>query len=167
LIILDGLEKIIPNMAEKLLDNQVLLKCIYYNSSDALSQPDLTEDQRYELIDQDLANISTTRIFFSPAPQNIVLEEQAQFRLYIDKIIPDNVKLAKVIYDFQVIVHEDLWPLNGGKQRPLVMIQEILKILNGTDVDGMGSLYLQFPISVIIYDNKFSGYMLSLQNWSD
>lgn len=163
---LNNIENLIPNMGIKLLESEDLLKCLFYNSKDALSKPSLTQSQKYELINQndDLIN---TRIFFSPAPLNIIFEDQSQLRLFIGSINPDNEHLAKLVFHFQIVVHENLWLLNNAKQRPIVMIKEIIKLLNNEDVDGIGRLKLINPISLTMFSNDFSGYMFSLQNWSD
>jgi len=164
-ILLTNIETLVPNIAVKLLDSQDLLKCLFYNTRDALSKTNLTDNQKYNLINQDI--LVDTRIFFSPSPTITITEEQTQLRIFMSSFSPDNLYLGKAVFDFQIIVHENLWLLNNTKQRPIVIIQEILKKLNDISVSGLGNLRLTNPIKIVKFADNFTGYMMSLQNWSD
>lgn len=161
---LETIDNISKNIALKLLDNQTLLKLLYYNVSDALLQPDLTDEQRYELIDQ--SNTDKTKIYYSPYSINILVDEVTQLRIILSEIQPENIQLANVLIDFQIITHNRLWVMEDGRQRPLVMIQEILKMLNGQDAMSIGTLFFggskRIPTRLIKYNNDFSGYIMTM-----
>ena len=161
----EGLENIVINIVLELINNQDLLKCLYYNSSDALTQTNLTDEIIYQMIDQE--DLTNTKIYITPFPSNIIDEAKSELRVYIRNFSPGNIRLSRIIFDFAIIVHNNLWVLDGGKQRPLVIIQEILNSLNGKSVSGLGKLNLMDNTSIIKFSDNFSGYILPLQTWSD
>lgn len=161
----DSIDNVSINIILKLLENQNLLKCLYYNTPNALTQADLTDDIKYAMVDQ--LDKTYTKIHILPFPAEISDEAQSEIRFFISTFSPENIRLSRVIYDFVIIVHESLWILNGGKVRALTIIQEILNCLNGKDVDGLGKLELVEPINIVKFADNVSGYIMSLQNWSD
>ncbi len=137
---------------------------MFYNTRNALSQTNLTSNQISSLINQD--NLKDTRIFFSPSPTITITDEQTQLRIFISSLSPENLYLGKVVFDFQIIVHENLWLLDNTKQRPIVIIQEILKKLNDVDILGLGNLKLINPIRVVKFADKFTGYGFNMSTRS-
>jgi hypothetical protein len=120
----DGIDSVSINIILKLLENQNLLKCLYYNTPSALTQADLTDDIKYAMVDQ--LDKTYTKVHILPFPANITNDAQSEIRFFIRTLSPTNIRLSRVIYDFVIIVHESLWVLNGGKQRALTIINEIL-----------------------------------------
>jgi len=143
-----------------------LLKLLKYNSTDALSKSDLTDDEKYSLIDQ--IDVDDTRIFMSPFNNTIVEEERSELRLFLGEISPDNKFLAQTVFVFQILVYNTLWPLQDTKQRPIRILQEVLKSLNGQYLQGVGQLYFTSMNNArhVMFTKDFSGYVLTLQNWS-
>jgi hypothetical protein len=161
----DGIDSLSINIILKLLENQDLLKCLFYNTSNALTQADLTDDEKYAMIDQlDTVN---TKIFITPFPSNVTDDAEVEIRFFIRTLAPENIILSRVIFDFVIIVHESLWVLSGGKQRALTIIQELLDSLNGEYINGLGKLYLVEPINIVKFADNVSGYIVPLQTWSD
>ncbi len=140
----DGIDSLSINIILKLLENQNLLKCLFYNTSNALTQADLTDDEKYAMIDQlDTVN---TKIFITPFPSNVTDDAEVEIRFFIRTLAPENIILSKVVFDFVIIVHESLWVLSGGKQRALTIIQELLDSLNGEYINGLGKLQLSLVV---------------------
>jgi hypothetical protein len=154
---LNGVDRIIENILIQLLSNQNLLKCLKYDSTDALSQPDLTQSDIDILINQE-GDTSKSRVFFTPFNLNPANDAKSELHLFIRRFKPDNIQLANVQILFQIIVNNQLWRLDNGQQRPLVMIEEILNSLQGVDIGFIGNLYFTNDISIIQYNPYFTGY---------
>ncbi|TVY09968.1 hypothetical protein [Paenibacillus cremeus] len=156
---LDNVDRVIENILIKLIDNQNLLKCLKYPSPDALSKPDLTQDEINVLFDYD-SDPRDIRISFTPFNLTTVEEAKSELRIFIRDFEPENIHIANVNIAFQVIVSNRIWRLDEGKQRPLVIIQELLKSLNGVDIELVGNLYFNSRIRIVNYNAYFSGYEL-------
>lgn len=155
---LENFNNIEKKIALRLIDNQNLLKLLYYNGTDALSQPDLNDEQRYSMINQ--INQEHTKIFFSPYPSNTEEEKLSQIRITVDKITPKNNILSDIVFRCDVIVHNDLWAIDNGDTRPRQLVVEMLKSLNGKEVDGLGLLYFKYDITQQRFSKNHSGYCL-------
>jgi hypothetical protein len=157
---LSGVESVVENILINLMENQTLLKCLKYTSSDALSQPDLTEDEKMGLLnpDQDFTNV---RIFFTPFDYQTTDTTRTELRVFVSEFSPDNHILSKVRIMFQVVVSNHMWRLDAGKQRPLTMISEILKTLHGKEVGAIGELMFLDPFRLKFYNKEYSGYEFS------
>jgi len=68
-------------------------------------------------------------------------------------------------YFFEIIVNNELWLLNNGKQRALIILEELFKSLNDVDINGIGSLrfYNDYPCRIRFYNKNFTGYNLMMK----
>lgn len=165
LISIDKINTILPNIAIKLIDKNDLMKSLQYNTTDALSQ-DITLEQIGKLMDQKY--IIDTRIFYQPFNNLILNEERTELRIYIARLRPNNRYLADLHVGFDIVVHNNLWRLDEGKQRPLVMYKEILNALNGVFVGGIGELVFENSNFDLRYFNKeFTGYTFIMKTRID
>lgn len=80
--------------------------------------------------------------------------------IFDDFMLGDVVSVKEGMVDFNVIVHNDLWYLNGGKLRPFMILTEIDKIFNNKRVFGLKKLQFHRG-KFIIYNEDFSGYRVS------
>ena len=160
---LSGIHDILSNIGNKLIQNQPLLKCLKYDSSDALSKPKLTSEEIIELVE----NEEKRRIYRSPFNKQVVDEARTELRVFFPEIIPQNIYLARLTVVFEIIVHESLWELDNNKDRPLIMIGEILKELNGEQVGGIGKFYLIDSIKAQIFNADFTGYIFNMATRTD
>ena len=162
---LDNIGTILSNIGNKIIQNQNILKCLNYNTSNALSQQNIIIEDIIKLSGKGTDPISEQRIFKMLTSNIIVDTVRTELRFGIAKINPDNIYLTSLPITFQIITHYSLWELDDNKQRPFIMINEILKVLNGnsTDIGGIGQLQLISPIIFITFtNNNFSGYTFSL-----
>jgi hypothetical protein len=155
---LENVDRIIPNVLSKLIANQNLLKCLKYPTKDALYKNDLTQVEINSLFDNNDAN--EIRISFTPFNLTTADQDKSEIRIFIKQFTPENIHLANLSLAIQVIVSNNIWLMDDGRMRPSVLIQEILKELNGTDVNLVGLLYFDSPIRVYNYNTYFSGYEL-------
>ena len=162
---LESLDNILTNIALKIVDNVDLMKCLKFNSTDALSLS-ITDEQRYELINQD-GDITNTRVFFQPFNNLTITDQRSELRIYHSSFKPENIYLTNIHIGFDVVVQNDLWRLDDGKRRPTTIIKLLLESLNGQDAGGIGLLtFVDRPISLRYFNDSFTGYTMYLKTRS-
>ncbi len=161
---LESLDNILTNIAIKIVDNLDLMRCLKFNTTDALSQS-ITQDQCYELINQD-GDITNTRVFFQPFNNQTITEERSELRIYHASFRPDNIYLTNIIVGFDIVVHNNLWRLDDGKRRPTTMVKLLLESLNGQDIGAIGNLTMDRACSLRFFSDSFTGYTLYLKTRS-
>lgn len=166
LITLDNAGTILSNIGNMLIGNQNLLKCIKYDSADALLNSDLSIDDIIDLAGKGTDPINQQRIFKYPFYNNIIDEVRTELRFFIPQIKPENIYLSELPIGFQILIHNSLIDLDDNKQRSLIIVKEILTTLNGNDVGGIGNLNLTKPINIISWNDAFSGYSFNMNTRS-
>lgn len=166
LIALDNAGLILSNIGNTLIENQNLLKCLKYNSANALSQPEVTFDDIIDMAGFGSDPKTQQRIFKYPFNSNIVTDVRTELRFFIPRIKPDNIYLSELFVCFQIVTHNSLIDLDDNKQRTLVMIKEILTSLNGKNMGGVGNLYLYKTIDIYSWNDNFSGYVFNMNTRS-
>lgn len=141
------------------MSSQTLFKCLKYTTTNALTQADLTPDEMLLLTNQE-GNIEATRVLFTPF--NFEQEDTArtEIRIFIRRFKPENIYISSVELCIQVLTQNSLCRLDNGQQRLLVMINEILTKLNGTDIGFIGNLVFENPIPIHQFNKFFTGYDL-------
>lgn len=144
-----NLENICYKVIEHLmLNNDRLWKLLKYNSDDALLKDNLTLKEKRELIFTGNNVSKDYRVFLQPYLDDGFLEECAMVRVYPISIYPDSHLMGTVYIAIETISHVKIVNLQSDddvspiKSRETVMLSEIIKTLNGSDVNGVG--HLQF-----------------------
>ena len=139
--------KIISYLAE---NNQKLFKALYYQDSNALSQPDLTFEQIIDMIYVDEGKEIDKHIFLKPLVGDEMIDSATQLRLYKYKISPTNSMVSVINYRFDIItgskislVYDDGIPCN----RLDIIETELLNTLNGVDLFGTGKFQFNKDLS--------------------
>lgn len=166
LIQLSNIGNIISNIGNTLIENQNLLKLIKYDSSNALSQPEVTIDDIIDMAGFGSDPKTQQRIFKYPFFSNIITEVRSELRFFIPRIKPENIYLSEVSIVFQIVIHNSIIDLDDNKQRTFKMIEEILKIFNGNDIGGIGNLMLKNSIDIVAWNDSFSGYVFNMSTRS-
>ena len=163
---LSNIDNILRNISQKIIQNEDIAKCLKFNTPDALSQT-ITDDERYELYNQDINNLENTRVIFRPFNNDVIEDQRSEIRIYYASFAPDNPYLVKARVGFDIIVCNELWRLDGGRQRPTTLFKGILQSLNGQLVDGVGELVFSDSTAVLRYFNsKFTGYSFTMKTRS-
>ncbi|MDD3063895.1 MAG: hypothetical protein PHX50_13895 [Massilibacteroides sp.] len=132
----ENIDNIYNKIAIMLTQNQNLAKLLYYPDKDALSKPDLTQEQIFGMLDQN--NIEGCRIF-NIAPTYYVTEKQrAEIRIYEAEVSARNEYVGRIRYSFDIVCHQELWTLADGRRRVMQIASAIVKQLNGKDVGSIG-----------------------------
>lgn len=150
---------------ERLINNEDLLKLLYYDSPDALSKAPLTEEQISEIVSpgenqqifqyryvSNLAKRKTSYLsmdlsYFKP------LEE---FRLFSEKYVSGYLYIY-ILSDIGIM------EVNQGIRADLIL-SEVYRSLDGLDsVIGMGKLGIETQLPLWVDNNAFGGYSVGFK----
>lgn len=122
----------LQNIVSRLLNNQNLLKLLYYIDKDPLSQSDLTETQKKEEIFDKLIKLTP----------NVKIEDSAQSVIAMritDGIVNfQNSEYRDIKVDFEIYVPQVSWIIKNSNFRMFAIMGEIQKTLNKKIINGIG-----------------------------
>lgn len=142
-----------------------LSKLLWYNSSDALSRPSLTEDQKYELVDStsDMRRIYPTK--FNP---NVVMDQKSFIGMGIAGFAPQEVHyqysdtyVLGYLYFF-ILVDNQIMDIDEG-QRQDKILERIYDLFSDSRRYGMGNLRIGGLSELWEHNNKYGGYELMMR----
>ncbi len=160
LITLDNAGVLLSNILNKLIKNKTLMRCLYYDSADALSTslPDVTMLQIKDMSGKGNDPANQQRIFNYAFNNNIIDSIHTELRVFLGRFKPNNIYISSVDVCFQIMVYNTKINLDDNKLRDTVMVNEILKDINGcSDICGIGKLQLVNDITHMSWNNNFSG----------
>ena len=150
--------KIISYLAQ---NNEKIFKALYYQGIDALEQPDLTLEQKLDMIYLDEGKEVDKHLFLKPLIGDEMIDSATQLRIYKYGITPTSALTSVVHYRFDIItgskislVYNDGIPCS----RLDIIESELLNALNGVDLFGTGKF--QFNRDLSTQDKQ----ILSLSN---
>lgn len=165
---LDGIETKIVNhlISSESKHAKIFWKLLKYNDIYALSQPELTEAEKLELVYNDNGEITSKRVFFQPFVNDAWQEQCCSVYIFVSDIYPFDHTRSNVNVTVETVVHSKICAIAGDgdpllnkeanpndsdeqgnivvayKNRATVLLKCILAELNGLYLDGIG--YLQF-----------------------
>ena len=168
LIKLDGIQNLLSNIGNKIIENKTLMRCLQYDSADALSlsQPEVTIEQIIDMVGKGSYPANQQKLFKMPFYDSVISDPRTEIRFFIPIFEPNNIYLTNVDICFQIVVHNAKWDLDDNYIKPLVMVSELLKNFNGQDLGGIGVLQLKSSIKVANWNSSFSGYFFYLSTRS-
>lgn len=116
---------------QKILENQRLLKMLYYTERDALKAPDLTPEQKMSMIGTHLRIV----------PQLLVDKECPNYVIVsFDNYRPNahNPEYRDCTIEFDILCHPDHWNLGNFQLRPHKIAGEIDSMFNKKKLTGIG-----------------------------
>jgi hypothetical protein len=132
--------QIISYLAEQ---NDRIFKLLKYNDIDALNKPNLTMEQKRQLIWDGQDDMENYNIFLTNVQPNEEIKNRTIMKVYRYNMEPDNQVSAIACYRFDILFGSKI-PLvtyNGITcNRGDVIEMEIMRSLNGEDVAGVGFL---------------------------
>jgi len=137
-----------------MLKNKNLCKMLYYTDRDALDRPNLTEEQKYSLMNKQIKIIpkiyvdSSVLAYIIISMDNFTPTENPQFR--------DN------IITFDIICHFDQWHLQDFQLRPYRIAAELDSMFDNEHLTGIGELHFMGANQIILSD-EFAGLTLMYQ----
>lgn len=150
-----------------------LWKILKYDTEDCLSQPDLTEDEKYALVYKNNGDATPFRVFMNPFVDDAWEEQTSLLHIYVYGINPQNQVTGKVHVCFECIIHNKISNIFGDaseynprtnpveldssgetvipyKSRATEMLKDVIAALNGQMINGVG--VLQFNETLSPYD---------------
>lgn len=123
-------------------EDSVIWKLLKYNSYDALSKPDLTFDEKLDLIWK-TGGQDKYSVFLTPLVEDVIAESRCILKIYDYYIHAKELFVATPVYAFDFLyggqmslVEFEGIPVSRGD----LFIHRVMSVLNGTYVAGIGKL---------------------------
>ena len=127
-----SVEKDMSIIVDRILNNPRIQRLLYYTTSDALDRPNLTEDQKLELLQNNIKIVPKIKV--DNVNYNYLLISFNNFLLSTNPEFRDNV------IEFDIVCHLDNWQLKDFQLRPFKIAAELDSMLNDTKLTGIGLL---------------------------
>jgi len=123
-------------------NNEMIWKLLKYDDADAWNKPNLTFEEKGSLIYAGQSDGTPFKVFFDSGIPDVWTKESTIMRIYPYGIRPLNRTVSTSLVCFETYSHYRLNTLSNYKTRTVVIISEILKTLNGIEIDGgLGALF--------------------------
>lgn len=126
-----------PNLqkiVKRLMDNQNLLKLLYYTDKDPLSHEDLTDEQKKSEIYEKLIKV-VPRVGPKETAQSLV-----SMRVVRGSKNTENTEFRDFLIQFEVFVPLTQWFIKSDDLRPFAIMSEIQQTLNNKIISGLGRM---------------------------
>lgn len=150
-----------------MMNDEDIWKLLKYPTPDALYKENLTMREKADLIYTDSSDSSNFRVFRAPFMDDVFDEQCAQLRVYVEAITPDTTLYGTVDIQIEIVSHVKIINLVEYRNRLEVLLQRVIKTLNGAYVGGVGQLMFDRTMSYYdlvkynLYNNRnFCGYSL-------
>ena len=147
-----SMEKDLNQITGSILRNKNLKKLLYYTTEDALSMPDLTDEQSISLFGKNI------RI----APKLYIDQDIVNYIIIsFDDFSPNakNPEFRDCTICFDIICHFNQWPLTDFKLRPYRIAAELDTMFNKAKFSGIGRLEFIGGLQMLL-DDEFGGLTL-------
>ena len=170
---LTSLPSIPYKIIEYLIDNdEIIWKLLKYNDYDALSKPNLTTNEKLDLVWQRNLPQEDFGVFLTNLVEDAITKSKSILKVYQYYIHPKDLYTSTVVYAFDFLYggKMSLVEYNGiPVSRGDLFINRILTVLNGAYVGGVGKLIFLDDLSryslaksVIGNSKTFTGVCLYL-----
>ena len=145
-------------------------------SQNPLSEPDMTNEEKADMICKSSFNTEEYNVLFQKYTVDAMIKAKSQVRVFIDNISSygRTNALARII--FQVIVNNNEMmistPVSKNDKRDVAIMQTIVEALNGVKLDKTKSqMFVNNEIdrfagaSQVSYNNDYSGFQLTMDVW--
>lgn len=124
----------LQRIMKRLMQNDNLVKLLYYTDKDPLSNKNLTEEQKESEIFEKLIKI-VPRIGPKETASSIIA-----LRVITGKKNQDNSEFKDVLISVEVFVPLTQWIIKGTNLRPFAILGEIEESLDGKMIEGLGKM---------------------------
>jgi len=167
--------QIVSYLAEQ---NDRIFKLLKYNGIDALNKPNLTMEEKLDMIYVDDGEEFDKNIFFKPLIGEEMVDSVSQLRLYKYSISPTDALTSVITYRFDIIVGSKTSLVYDDKipcTRTDIIETELLNTLNGIDLFGTGRFQFNRDLSttdkqlLTLSNSKqfFGSYLTMSVRWVD
>lgn len=139
----------------RLFSNDRLKKLLYYTQKDALSQPNITDEQMISMMGKNIKNIP--KLYVDGSVLNYVI-------INFDNFTPNrnNPEFRNNVIEFDIICHFDQWNLKDFQLRPYKIAAEIDSMLDGKHLTGIGDVEFLGAVQILLTD-EYAGVCLMYQ----
>ena len=147
-----AMEKDTNIIINKIFQNNRLKKLLYYTTPDALSRPNLNDDQSLGLIGTNVKNIP--KLYVDDPVYNYVF-------IRFNTFAPNgtNPEFRDSIIEFDILCHYDQWQLKDFQLRPYRIAAELDSMLDKEKLTGIGQLHFLGGDEINVND-EFGGVCL-------
>lgn len=124
----------LQRIMKRLMQNDNLVKLLYYTDKDPLSNENLTEEQKESEVFEKLIKI-VPRIGPKETASSIIA-----LRVVTGKKNQDNSEFKDVLISVEVFVPLTQWIIKGTNLRPFAILGEIEESLDGKMIEGLGKM---------------------------
>lgn len=124
----------LQRIMKRLMQNDNLVKLLYYTDKDPLSNENLTEEQKESEIFEKLIKI-VPRIGPKETASSVIA-----LRVVTGKKNQDNLEFKDVLISVEVFVPLTQWIIKGTNLRPFAILGEIEESLDGKMIEGLGKM---------------------------
>jgi hypothetical protein len=131
------------------LSDEIIWKLLKYNDYNALDKPDLTFSEKMELVWKNGPQ-EQYNIFFTNLIEDAIAESKCLIKIYNYYIEPESLYVGNVVYAFDILYggKMSLVEYNGiPVSRGDLIVNRLLSILNGTEVNGVGKMVFHQDMS--------------------
>ena len=136
----------------KLCTNERLKKLLYYTDKNALSQPNLTDEQMISMMGKNIKNIPKLKV-----------DGDSLIYLVIsfDSFMPNNTnpQFRNNVIELDIICHFDQWNLKDFELRPYKIAAELDSMLDGQHLTGIGDVEFA-SANEFVQNDEFAGLCL-------
>ncbi len=139
-----GFDEISYNCVAYLMEHdEVIWKLLKYNSSDAWKKPDLTQEEKGNLIYDGNDDTSGFNVFLDVGQPDVETSELCVIRIHPWNMYASNRVVADVRVMMEVYSHYKINHLSNYKTRNDMIIKRFLQVFNGATIEGLlGNMYL-------------------------
>jgi hypothetical protein len=131
-------------------DNEIW-KLLKYNDANAWksdsSHPNLTTEEKSALIYDGIMPINNARVFTSLGQDDSILAETSFIRVGLPELIPTNHIRGASTIGFEILTHYKVSTLSNYQSRADTIMQKLIALFNGADIDGIGRIFFDARIS--------------------
>lgn len=144
-------EKDLNLIVNSIIKNERLKRLLHYTTRDALTRPNITEDETLELFGKNIKIVP--KLTVDNSVLNYIIISFDNFTASGNPEFRDN------IIEFDIICHFDQWQLKDFALRPYKIAAEIDSMFNGQHLTGIGELHFLGANQIVLTD-EFAGLCL-------
>lgn len=134
----DGLDSIGYNCIQYLMSHdEVIWKLLKYNTPDAWQMPDLSAEQKGELIYKGGDDAALFNVFMDMGQPDVITNEICVIRIHPYHLTAKNRVVGDIHVMTEVYSHYKINHLSNYKTRNDMIIQRFLQVFNGANIKGL------------------------------
>lgn len=132
-------------------NNEDIWKLLKYDDANAWksdsSHPNLTTEEKGALIYDGIMAINEARVFTSLGQDDSITKETSFIRIGLPELIPTNHVRGASTIGFEILTHYKVSTLSNYQSRADTLLQKLIALFNGADIDGIGRIFFDARIS--------------------